>query len=164
MPQIAQLAATYSSQIFWVLLTFGFVFFVIGLGMVPRIQATVDQRDRQIAGDLAAADAARRAADERDEAYRAKAEANRAEALKLTQAAKAEGAAASEAIVAAGDARNEATIAAAEARIRAATDAALGEIEAVAADAAQEMVARLSGVSVTADEAAYAVKAAMNHG
>ncbi|MBP6111483.1 MAG: ATPase, partial [Sphingobium sp.] len=38
MPQIAQLAATYSSQIFWLLLTFGFVFFVIGLGMVPKVQ------------------------------------------------------------------------------------------------------------------------------
>ena len=33
MPQIQFLAETYASQIFWTLLTFGFVFFVIGLGM-----------------------------------------------------------------------------------------------------------------------------------
>ena len=37
MPQIAQLAETYASQIFWLLLIFGFVYFVIGRGMVPRV-------------------------------------------------------------------------------------------------------------------------------
>ncbi len=57
MPQIAQLAATYSSQIFWMLLTFGFVFFVIGLGMVPKVQSTVAQRDQKIGDDLEAAKA-----------------------------------------------------------------------------------------------------------
>ena len=164
MPQIAQLAATYASQIFWLLLTFGFVFFVIGLGMVPKIQSTVDKRDRQIADDLAAADAARKAADEREEAYRTKAEANRAEALKLTQVAKANAAATTEATLAKADAETAQTIAAAEARIKAATDAALGEIENVATDAAQDMVAKLSGATVSAADAAQAVKAALTHG
>ena len=59
MPQISQLAATYASQIFWLLLTFGFVFFVIGLGMVPKVQGTIDSRDKSVADDLAAAEAAR---------------------------------------------------------------------------------------------------------
>ena len=58
MPQIAQIAETYSSQIFWLLLTFGFVFFVIGLGMVPKVQGTADARDAKISGDLDAAKAA----------------------------------------------------------------------------------------------------------
>lgn len=164
MPQIAQLAATYSSQIFWLLLTFGFVFFVVGLGMVPKIQSTVDKRDRQIADDLAAADAARKEADAREEAYRVKAEANRAEALKLTQSAKASAATQSEATLAKADAENAATIAAAEARIKTAADAALGEIETVAAEAAQDMVAKLSGATVSAADAAQAVKAALTHG
>ena len=64
MPQIAQLAETYSSQIFWLLVIFGLVFFVIGRGMVPRVMDTVAMRDNQIAGDLAAAQAARDQADE----------------------------------------------------------------------------------------------------
>ena len=64
MPQIAQIAETYSSQIFWLLLTFGFVFFVIGLGMVPKVQGTADARDAKISGDLDAAKAAFARADE----------------------------------------------------------------------------------------------------
>ena len=51
---------------------------------------------------------------------------------------------------------------AAEARIAAASAAAAGEIESVATDAARDIVARLSGVSVTSAEAGQAVKAALN--
>ena len=58
MPQISQLAATYASQIFWMLVFFGIVFFVVGRGMVPKVMATVEARDSQIAADLAAAGAA----------------------------------------------------------------------------------------------------------
>ena len=42
--------------------------------------------------------------------------------------------------------------------------AALADIENVAAEAAQEMVARLAGVTVNKADAAKAVKAAMVHG
>ena len=72
MPQIAQLAETFSSQIFWLLIVFGLVFFVIGRGMVPKVLDTVGQRDNQIASDLAAAQAARDAADEQEAAWRAR--------------------------------------------------------------------------------------------
>ena len=68
MPQIAQLSETYASQVFWLLIIFGLIFFVIGRGMVPRVMATVEARDAQIAADLAAAEGARRAADEALEA------------------------------------------------------------------------------------------------
>ena len=50
----------------------------------------------------------------------------------------------------------------AEARIAAASQAAQNEIEAVAAEAAQDIVARVSGASVTSAEAQAAVKAALN--
>ena len=65
MPQIAQLSETFASQIFWVLLFFGLVFFVIGKGMVPKVMATVDARDASVAADLKAAEAARAEADAR---------------------------------------------------------------------------------------------------
>ena len=67
MPQIAQLAATYSSQIFWLLIFFGFTFFAVGRGMVPKVMDTVAQRDKQIADDLLAAERARKQADEEEE-------------------------------------------------------------------------------------------------
>ena len=64
MPQIEQLAATYGSQIFWLLVTFGLVYLIIGRGMARKVVDTVDLRDRTVADDLATADAARAAVDE----------------------------------------------------------------------------------------------------
>ena len=53
---------------------------------------------------------------------------------------------------------------AAEAQIRGASEAAMAEIENVAAEAAQDLVARLAGVSVSRDRAAEAVRAALTNG
>ncbi|HEV2748175.1 MAG TPA: ATPase [Allosphingosinicella sp.] len=161
MPQIDQISEIFASQLFWLVVTFALIYVVIGRGMLPKIEATVDARDRQIASDLAAAEAARRAADETEEAYRARTEANRAEALKVTQGAKEASARETEARVSAADAETRARIAEAEARIRAAAEAAMADIESVAAEAAREMVAKLSGASVSPDQAARAVKAAL---
>jgi F-type H+-transporting ATPase subunit b len=163
MPQIAQLSATYSSQIFWILLVFGFVFFVIGKGMVPKVMATVETRDSQIASDLAAADKARNAADAEEEAWRKRENENRAEAQKIIYAAKAEAAKATEGRLAEVDARLGSRIAEADARIAASRDSAMGEIEAVAAEAAGEIVSRIAGISVADAEARAAVQSAMRH-
>lgn len=158
MPQIAQLATTYSSQIFWLLVFFGLVFFVVGRGMVPKVMATVDARDKQIAADLAAADAARKAADAEEEAWRVQANKQRAEAHALIAAAKGDAAKATEARLATANQGIDARVAEAEARIAAARQNALGEIEAVAAEAAGDIVSRLAGLSVDEAAARVAVK------
>jgi F-type H+-transporting ATPase subunit b len=162
MPQIAQLAETYASQVFWMLLFFGLVFFVIGRGMVPKVMATVDARNSQIANDLAAAEAARKAADAEEESWRKAETKQRAEAQALIGQAKAEAAKAAETRLAAANAAIEARVAEADARIAAARTGALGEIEAVAAEAASDIVSRLAGVSVDAKAASVAVKEALN--
>lgn len=162
MPQIEQIAATYASQIFWLLLTFGLVFVVVGLGMVPKVAATIDDRDRSVAGDLAAAEAARTSADQAEENWRVKENAARETAQKRLAEARGQAAAASEKTVAAAHAQNEKKLAEAEARISDARTNALAEIEAIAADAATDIVARVSGAKVTAAEAQQAVKAALN--
>lgn len=164
MPQIAQIDATFASQLFWLIITFGLVYIVIGKGMLPKIEATVDARDSRISDDLAAAERARAAADETEEVYRAKTEISRGEALKVTQGAKEAAARESERRVKAADAETGEKVAAAEARIKAATHAAVSDIEAVAVEAAQDMVAKLSGVKVTKANAAKAVKAALANG
>jgi F-type H+-transporting ATPase subunit b len=164
MPQIAQIDATFASQLFWLIITFGLVYIVIGKGMLPKIEATVEARDNRISDDLAAAERARAAADETEEAYRARTEVSRGEALKVTQAAKEAAARESEQRVKAADAETGEKVAAAEARIKAAADAALSDIEAVAVEAAQDMVAKLSGTKVTKANAAKAVKAALANG
>src|SRR5688500_7761505 len=88
MPQINQLAEIFFSQLFWLLLVFGIIYFGIARGMVPKIQSTVQAREDRIADDLAKAQQARDAAEETEAAYRARMDDSRAEAARLTQEAR----------------------------------------------------------------------------
>lgn len=164
MPQIEQIAATLSSQVFWLLVFFGLTFVVVGLGMVPKILGTVDLRDQQIASDLAAAQAARDAADTEEEAWRKRENANRAAAQAVIGDAKAKAAAAAAAKLTEAQARIDARIAEAEGGIAAARTSAMAEISSVAADAARDIVARVAGAEVEATAAEAAVKEVMAHG
>ena len=161
MPQINQLAEVAYSQFFWLLVVLAIIYVGIGHGMVPKIRSTIESRDKRIADDLAAAQAARTNADEVEADYRARMDASRAEAMKLIQEAKAAGARSGEEMVRAAGEEIGGRVETAEARIREAADAALGEIETVAAEAAQEMVQKLAGLSVSPERAAAAVKAAL---
>ncbi|MBC2666218.1 ATPase [Novosphingobium flavum] len=158
MPQIAQLATTYSSQVFWLLVFFGLVFLVVGRGFVPKVMAAVDSRDKQIAADLAAAEAARKAADAEEEAWRVQANKQRAEAHALVAAAKLDAAKATEARLAVANKTIDVRLAEAEGRIETARAGALGEIELVAAEAAGQIASRLAGLSVDDVTARAAVK------
>ncbi|ODP36925.1 ATPase [Sphingomonas turrisvirgatae] len=162
MPQISQIAATWASQLFWLLLTFGIVYFFIGRGMATKVQATVDQRDQSVADDLAAAEAARVAADAAEETWRGHENAAREAAQKKLAEARSTAAQATEQQLSAAGGEMDAKVSEAEARITAASQAAQGEIEAVAAEAAQDIVARISGAQVSAAEAQAAVKVALN--
>jgi F-type H+-transporting ATPase subunit b len=164
MPQLSQLPLVAYSQFFWLLLVLALIYFGIGRAMLPKIQSTMEARDKRITDDLAAAQAARTGADETEAAYRARIDSTRAEAMQVAQAARQASARTTEERTHQANAESAAKIEAAEARIRAAADAALADIETVAADAARDMVERLSGLSVTAKDAATAVKAAMANG
>jgi len=162
MPQIVQLPYIFASQLFWLALVFGFIFFVIGRGMLPKIQSTVELREKQIADDLERAQAARSEADETEAAWRARMDVARADAARIAQEAKQASAAKTEAKVRAAADKLSTKVESAEARIRDAVAAARSEIEAVSADATRDMVARLTGIKVDAKEAAGAVKAELN--
>ena len=157
MPQIAQLGEVYASQLFWLAIFFGAIFIVIGLGMLPRIQATVDARDAQIAADLKAAESARENADALEEAYRERMDKSRGEAARLAAEAKAEAAAATEKRIAKADKALTAKLDKASAKIAEARSSALGEIEAVAAEATQAMAERVAGLKIDAAAARAAV-------
>ena len=164
MPQIAQISEIFASQLFWLVVVFGLIYVVIGRGMLPKIEATVEARDRKIADDLAEAERARARADEVEELVRQQTERNRAEAAKVTQAAKDEAARENERRLKDADAATEGRVSEAEGRIRAAAAAAMAEIETVAAEAAEQMVQRLSGATVSRDEAQTAVRVALSNG
>ena len=152
MPQIAQFSQIYASQLFWLLVIFGLVYFGIGRAMLPKIEATIDQRDHRIAEDLAAAGRARATAEATEADYSARIAEARAVAQRAAQAATASAAAETEAKLKVADEASAAKLAAAEAQLNAARTQALAQIETVAADATRDIVARLAGLAI--DEAA----------
>lgn len=158
MPQIAQISEIFASQLFWLVVTFGLIFVVVGLGMVPKIQGTVDARDARIAADLATAASARETADRLEAEHRAQLDKSRAEAARVAAEAKAAAAQATEARVKAADAAAGTRIEDAMRRIAEARVSAEAEVEAVAAEAAAAMVERVSGLTVDEASARAAVK------
>ena len=162
MPQINQLSEIFFSQLFWLLLVFGFIYFVIGRGMVPKIQSTVEAREKRVSDDLERAQAARQAAEETEADWRARMDAARVEAAKLAQDARQESARQTEAKVRKAADKINLKVEAAETKIRDALQSARAEIETVAAEAAQDMVGRLTGIKVDKKDAAAAVKAELN--
>src|SRR4029453_10730345 len=107
----------------------------VGKGRVPKIQSVVEDRDRKIADDLAAAQSAREQADAAEEAYRERIDASRSEALKGASEAKTLPALDTEKRLKVVDEQIGARVAEAEGRIRAAAEAARRELEPVAAEA-----------------------------
>jgi F-type H+-transporting ATPase subunit b len=162
MPQIEQLSQIFYSQLFWLLLVFGIIYFWIGRGMVPKIQSVVEDRDRKIAGDLAAAQSAREQAEAAEEAYRERIDASRSEAMKVAQEAKTQAALDTEKRLKVIDEQIGTRVAEAETRIRAAAEAARRELEPVAAEAASELVTKLTGQNISAREAEPTVKAVLH--
>lgn len=164
MPQIAQILETYASQIFWMLLTFGLIYFGIAKGMLPKIDANMQARDRKIADDLAAAQRAHAEAQSLEQGGDAGLATARAEAQGVTGAAKAKAAKDAEARVAKADAELAEKAATADAELAKARSSAMASIEAVAAEAAADVVAKVSGAKVTAAQAVAAVKGVLAHG
>jgi F-type H+-transporting ATPase subunit b len=162
MPQLSQLPDVLLSQLLWLAIALGFIYFVIARGMVPKIQSNVDERERKIASDLEAAQAARDAAESTEAEYRKQIEVSRAEAMKVAAAAKQEGASQSEERVRAVDAEVGKKIAKAEANIRKSVEKAMSELDSIAVEASRELVAKLTGETVPAADATRAVKAVLN--
>jgi F-type H+-transporting ATPase subunit b len=164
MPQISQILETYASQFFWLLIVFGLIYFTIGRGMLPKIEANMDARDRKIADDLAAAEKARAEADNLEDGGSAAINEARAVAQAKANEAKAKAAKDAEARLAKADAEIGAKLATAEDDLAKASASALASIESVAAEAAADIVAKVSGAKVTAAQAATAVKAVSSNG
>ncbi len=159
MPQIDQLQQIFSSQLFWLLLVFGVIFFGVARNMLPRIQSVAIERERSIAQDQELAEAAHAAAQETEAAWRERMDAARAEARRIDREAKQASALASEASVKLAvedlDRRTDLAVQ----RIRDSVAAAREEMDIVAADAAREIVERLVGIKVDRKGAAAAVAA-----
>ncbi len=148
---------TFPSQLFWLAITFGFLFVVLWRVAGPRINAAITLRRATINDAIAAAGKARDEADAASAAYQSALAAARGRAQALAeetrQTMNAEIAKAkAEADAAAAKAMHEA-----DARITATRTAARGHVANAARDAAIAIVQRLTGETVSPEDAAKAV-------
>jgi len=164
MPQLNQLMLVYQSQWFWLVLVLAVIYFGIAKNMVPKIEKLVDDRNARIQSDLDAAQQARAAANEAEEKARSGELHARSEAQAVIAAAKTSAAKQTEEALAKADSATAKKLATAEARIDEARVQAMESLESVAADAARDVVAKVSGVKVTAGQVAATVKAVLAHG
>ena len=164
MPQLAQLALVYQSQWFWLLLVLGAIYFFVGRGIVPKVEATVEDRDARIAADLAEAERLRNEADSIEQAWRTRINEGHAEAQAQIAAAKGKADADAAKRVAKADAELAKRAEAAATELDQARQSAVAEIEALALDAARDIVAKLTGTPVHETKARKAVAEALSDG
>ena len=164
MPQFDQIGEIYASQLFWLVIFFGAMFFIVGRGMLPRIVSTVDARNQKIEDDLKVADAARDRAAALEEDYRQEMDRARSAAAGVSAEAKAKAAASTEASIKKADKAIDVKVEAALAKIGEARAVARAQIETIAAEAAEAMVERVAGIRATPGRAIEAVKQEMANG
>jgi F-type H+-transporting ATPase subunit b len=162
MPQLSQLGLVYQSQWFWLLIVLAVIYFFVGRGIVPKVASTVDQRDAQIAADLAEAERLRAEADATEEAWRAKINQAHADAQALAHEAKDRSLRDTEKRVGAADKKLAAKAEDAARALDEARKSALAEIEGLAVEAARDIVAKLTGAEVDAEAARAAVAGALS--
>lgn len=155
MPQLNP--AFFSMQLFWLVVTFVILLLLMTKVALPKLGKVIEDRADRINGDIAAAKAARDAA----ESLMASTEQSLVAARREGQQALAEAQAKIDATAKAREAELAAKLAseatAAEARIGAAKKAALDNVRTVATEVAAAAASKLLGVGVSETEAGSAV-------
>jgi F-type H+-transporting ATPase subunit b len=149
---------TFPSQVFWLTVTFVFLFVVLWRVSGPRIHRAIADRRSAINSAIAAATKAREEADAASVAYEAALKSARAKAQGLAEETRQVLNAEIARAKADAEAQAAGAMAAADARIEASRGAAKAHVADAARDAAIAIVARLTGETVSADEAAKAVR------
>lgn len=146
-------------QILWLLLVFAVIYVMVS-AMLPKVQRVVEDRRGRIAADLGSAEAARAAAEAAVSGGGTALADARGEALGVTNRARDAAAAATARRLAETDETLKLQAEAAAASLATTRASALAELEQVAVDATVDLVARVSGLRISADEAADAVRKA----
>ena len=160
MPQLEQIH-TFLSQIFWLVITFGFLYLVLWKAALPRVSSILLERQERIDDDIRKAEEFRKEADEAVAAYEKLVADARSDAQDLIRAANEKLAADAAARQASLTEKIKADVADAETRIEKARAEAIKNIQSVSVEVAQAATSRLIGTEVPAEEAEAAVTAAI---
>lgn len=153
--------ATWGSQLIWLAITFGALYFLMKRLALPRVEAILENRKSRVEGDLAAAGRMKGETDAAIAAYEQALAEARQNAHSIAQQARDEAKAKIDADRTATEAGLQEKLDAAEARIAEVKSQALAGVDAIAKDAAEAMVEALIGGEAGKGEVAQAVEAAM---
>ncbi len=143
MPQLD--TSTWPSQLIWLAITFGLLYFVVSRLIIPRTGAVIEKRKSTIDNDLASAQQHKLDAEAALKAYEASIAKARADAGAHAAQNRNALSAEADAVIAKVNAELSAKISAAEKSISAAKAKAMEGIETIAADLSSSIVAELIG-------------------
>lgn len=152
-------ASTYPSQLFWLALTFGFLFWFMSKIIVPRIGGILEMRQDRIAQDLDKAHELKSEADEAIAAYEQELADAKASANEIGNKARDGAKAAAETERQKIEKKLGEQLAEAEKRIADIRDKAMADLGEIATETTQAVVSQLIGGSVTKAEVTKALKA-----
>lgn len=140
---------TFPSQIFWLVIFFGLLYLLMSRVALPKMGSILEKRAARIEGDLARAQALKDETQAAVTAYEKALADARAKAQGIALETRTKMAAEMDAERSAVEATLGAKVGEAEARIAKAKAKAMTDVSGVAADAAAEIVAELTGTKVT---------------
>jgi F-type H+-transporting ATPase subunit b len=152
----------YASTVFWLLVTFGIVYYLMSKVALPRVSEILETREGKIDGDLKAAAAMQEKAKAAGEAYEKLLADARSGAQATAQKARDAANALADDKRKAVEAETAQKMAKAEASIATARDKAMTNVAGIAADTAADIVKRITGVTPKADELKRAVASAQS--
>ncbi len=153
---------TFGSQLLWLAITFGALYFIVSKLAVPRVGGIIADRRARIAGDLAEAARMKDAADAAIASYEKSLADARAKAQTIAAQTRDKVSAEAEVRRKEVEANLHAKLAAAEQTITAKRMAAMANVQGIAKEAAIAIIAQLTGKAPTEEAAAAAVKAAID--
>jgi len=154
--------STYPSQIFWLLITFGGLYFLMSSVILPRLGGTIEERRDRVADDLDHAAEFRRQAEEAEAAYNSALADARAKAQTMAAETRAEVEAEIASMQQEADVKAATQIAAAEERLNAMKDQASTKVKEAAGDVAKTIVSALIDETPADDTVKAAVAGAIS--
>ncbi|MBL4616913.1 MAG: F0F1 ATP synthase subunit B' [Robiginitomaculum sp.] len=153
---------TYASpHIFWLVISFGLLFFVLWKVILPRLASTIEERNDKIADDLDQATQMKADAEAAGRAYDTALADSKSKAHAIAASARAKMDVELSAEIEAAEAGFAERATTSEMQIREATDKALSSVEGLAVKATKDIVNKLGGVAPSDADIRQAVKSAL---
>lgn len=140
----------FSSQITWLIITFGILYLVLWKFILPRLGAPISERQNRVADDLDTASRMQREAEEAEKAYERVLADAKAKAHNVAETTRSSINEEIDAEIAAADEDAAIQAAKAETRIAGIRTKALGNIDDIAKDVASDIVKKFTGKAPTA--------------